>query len=77
MNWLKKIIKQHNEKLTYADYEEHWTVSGWLCSLITLTALSTIPFFIISVQKGQPLIGLFGSCFGALIVWWHFWHIMH
>lgn len=77
MNWLKRRIKEHNEKLTYTDYEEHWTVGGWLCSLILLTTLSVVPLSIIAVQENKPVAALCGSLLGAFVVWWHFWHILH
>ena len=77
MDWLKRKIKEHNERLTYVDYEENWTVKGWMCSLIALTVLSIVPLVIIAVQKQQPIIAVGGVCLGAFVVWWHFWHIIN
>lgn len=77
MNWLKRKIKEHNERLTYVDYEETWVVAEWLCSIISLTLLILIPSIIIAIQDGNPIIALIGLCFSAIIIWWHFWHIMH
>ena len=77
MEWLRKVIKEHNERLTYTDYEESWTVSGWMCSLVALTLVSVIPLVVISFQEQKPLIAVSGLCLGAFVVWWHFWHIMH
>ena len=77
MKWLKETIEKHNNKLTYADYEEHWDVSGWICSLISLTALSVVPLARIAVQEQKPIVGVCGACLGAFVVWWHFWHIMN
>jgi hypothetical protein len=77
MNWLKRKIKEHNEKLTYADYEEHWTVGSWLFSLISLTILSVVPLTYMAIQQQKLVVALFGSCLGVFVVWWHFWHILH
>jgi hypothetical protein len=77
MNWLKKKIDAHNERLTYEDYEEHWTVCGWLCSLVFLTVLSVAPMVVISAQQQKPAVAIVGVGLGAFVVWWHFWHILH
>lgn len=77
MNWLKRTIEKHNSKLTYADCEEHWDVDEWLCSLVSLTSFSMLPFIAIAIQYGKPIAGLIGSCLGSFSVWWHFWHILH
>lgn len=77
MNWLKRKIKEHNDRLTYVDYEETWTVAEWLCSIISLTLLILIPSIIIAIQDGNPIIALIGSCFSVIIIWWHFWYILH
>ena len=77
MGWLKRTIENHNNKLTYADYDECWEVDEWLCSLISLTAFSTVPFIAMAIQDGKPILGLVGACLGSFSVWWHFWHILH
>jgi hypothetical protein len=77
MNWLKRKIKEHNERLTYVDYEEHWTTGEWICNLILLTALSVVPLTIIAVQEQKPITALCGLVLGAFVAWWHFWNIMH
>lgn len=77
MNWLRRKIKEHNERLTYVDYEEHWTAGEWICSLILLTALSVVPLTIIALQEQKPIVALCGLGLGAFVVWWHFWHIMN
>lgn len=77
MNWLKRKIKEHNERLTYADYEEHWTVGEWIFSLISLTALSIIPQVIIAIQEQKPIVALFGLLLGVFVIWLHFWYILH
>jgi len=77
MNWLKRKIKEHNDKLNYVGYEEHWTVCGWICSLISLTVLGVMPLVILAIREQAPLVGVLGVGFGIFIVWWHFWHIIH
>lgn len=77
MNWLRKTIDEHNKRLTYADYEEHWTVTDWICSLIFLTLVSVVPLIIIALQRQQPVIAVVGCGLGALVVWCHFWNILH
>ena len=77
MNWLRKTIEQHNNKITYVDHEEMWTVKGWICSLIALTTFAAGPCITIAVHKQSLFAAIFGLGFGAFVVWWHFWHITH
>ena len=77
MNWLKRKIKEHNERLTYIWYEEHWTVTEWICSLVALTMLSVGPLTMIALQEQKPIVALVGFGLGAFVVWWHFWHILN
>ena len=77
MKWLKRKIDAHNKKLTYADYEEHWTIGEWIYSLTTLVSLSMAPFAISAVSNNQLGLIIPGVCISALVVLWHFWSIMH
>lgn len=77
MNWLKRKIEEHNARLTYEDYEEHWTVEAWICGLVSLTMLSIGPLTMIALQEQKPIFAVVGLGLGAFVVWWHFWHILH
>jgi flagellar biosynthesis protein FliQ len=75
MLWLKKKIDEHNSKITYVDYEETITESGWITAMV-FGVIVSIAAVVYGIKLNCIPLIIVGLILLIVSVGWHLWYLL-